>query len=186
MTSKINWAHEWIDRSFSFYYDGQFKDPLNFRQTNYFELINPSNEEHIANIPIASQKDVDAAVLSAKRAQPLWENSSRATKQKTLMKMGEILREHAVELATLETLNNGKLYRESLNDDLPESSAIFDYYAGWTDKIYDHHIPVDSDRFNFTRREAVGVCGLIVPWNFPLLMACWKIAPALALSLIHI
>ncbi len=93
-----------------------------------------------------------------------------------------MIREHAEELAVLETLANGKLYAESSSDDIPTCADIFDYYAGWTDKFYGETAPVDEGYLSYTLKEPVGVCGLIAPWNFPLYQASLKIAPALAMG----
>jgi aldehyde dehydrogenase (NAD+) len=123
---------------------------------------------------------VDQAVVSAREALPGWKGLPPRTRGYLLQKAAALIREHAVELATLESLNNGKLFRESWEDDLPEAADVFDYYAGWTDKIYGATAPVPAPQLNYTLREPCGVCALIVPWNFPLLMACWKLAPALA------
>jgi acyl-CoA reductase-like NAD-dependent aldehyde dehydrogenase len=89
---------------------------------------------------------------------------------------------HRRRAATLISLENGKLYRESYDDDMPDTADVFDYYAGWTDKLYSETCPVDGDLPNYTVREPLGVCALIVPWNFPLLLAAWKLAPALAMG----
>jgi acyl-CoA reductase-like NAD-dependent aldehyde dehydrogenase len=94
--------------------------------------------------------------------------------------MGEIVRRNAEELALIETLQNGKTFNESLFDDLPDSADVFDYYAGWTDKYYGELGPVGHGSLNYIVREPLGVCGLIVPWNFPLYLTTQKIAPALA------
>lgn len=100
---------------------------------------------------------------------------------KMLRDMGQVIRDHAPELAALETLCNGKLYRkEALLDDMPDSADVFDYYAGWIDKSYAEVVPTNLGTFNYTLNEPYGVCALIIPWNFPLLLACWKLACALA------
>jgi aldehyde dehydrogenase (NAD+) len=107
---------------------------------------------------------------------------TRAERASALNRIAAVIRKHQNELAALETLCNGKTFKESLYDDLPESASVFEYYAGWIDKIYGETCPVEQGFVNFTLREPVGPCALIVPWNFPLLLACWKIAPALAMG----
>ncbi|NDG27746.1 MAG: aldehyde dehydrogenase family protein, partial [Proteobacteria bacterium] len=135
-------------------------------------------------VPVADKNDVDAAVASAFQAfqSGVWSESARRFRREALQRIGAIIRDHAEELATLESLSNGKLFSEAYIDDLPESADVFDYYAGWIDKFYGETVPVDPGFINYTRKEPVGVCALIVPWNFPLLLACWKIAPALAMG----
>jgi aldehyde dehydrogenase (NAD+) len=147
-----------------------------------FSPMNPSKREKLADIPVANSEIVNKAVLAARQEfeKQTWRNMPARERASWMRKIGEVTRTHAVELATIEALNNGKLFREALNDDLPDCGDIFDYYAGWTDKFYGETCPVDSGFINYTTKEPLGVCALIVPWNFPLLMAMWKIAPALA------
>jgi len=147
-----------------------------------FAPINPSKREKLAEIPIADSEIVNLAVTAARQEfdKRSWRNLPARERASWMRKIGEVTRAHAVELATIEALNNGKLFHEALNDDLPDCSDIFDYYAGWTDKIYGETCPVDPGFINYTLKEPLGVCGLIIPWNFPLLMAMWKITPALA------
>src|SRR5262249_44024989 len=125
-----------------------------------------------------------AAVNAARQAfeSPEWRKMARRQRSRVLREIAAAIRGHHEELATLEALDNGKLYKEAFNDDIPECWEVFEYYAGWTDKYYGENCPVDSGFINYTVREPIGVCALIVPWNFPLLLACWKIAPALAMG----
>ena len=97
-----------------------------------------------------------------------------------IYKLSQLIEAHAGELAELETMDNGKPIRESTYVDLPGVVENFEYFAGWSTKIEGETIPVPGQMFNYTLREPVGVCGQIIPWNFPLLMAAWKLAPALA------
>ena len=146
---------------------------------------NPATGEPLVEVPHASVADVDAAVRAAARAfEPgsPWRTISRRDRARVLHGIGAVVREHADELATLITLENGKLWREARDDDQPDTADIFDYYAGWTDKLYGEVSPVEGDALNLVTRDPIGVCALIVPWNFPLLLAAWKIAPALAMG----
>ncbi len=148
-----------------------------------FSTFNPANGALLAEFAESSREDVDLAASAAAQAfRGSWKRLPRAERARKVRALGQVMRDHAAELATLESLNNGKTYREALIDDLPESADVFDYYAGWIDKIYGETCPVEKGFVNFTRREPVGVCALVVPWNFPLLMAAWKLAPALAMG----
>lgn len=111
-----------------------------------------------------------------------WSALGRRARGDALRAIGALVRANAPELAALQSLENGKTYRESMLDDLPDTADVFDYYAGWTDKVHGETNPVDGTALNYTRREPVGVCALVVPWNFPLLLAAWKIAAALAMG----
>src|SRR5258705_13637202 len=97
-----------------------------------------------------------------------------------LINLSQLIEDHTAELAALETADNGKPIKESTYFDLPQVAENFEYFAGWATKIEGETIPVPGQMFNYTLREPVGVCGQIIPWNFPLLMAAWKLAPALA------
>jgi acyl-CoA reductase-like NAD-dependent aldehyde dehydrogenase len=101
-------------------------------------------------------------------------------REKIIWRIGELIEKNQEELGMLESLNNGKTYREALRGDIPPTYDVFYYYAGWTRKIYGETIPVDGNYLNYTLREPVGVAGMITPWNYPMLLAAWKVAPALA------
>ena len=145
------------------------------------EIINPSDASTLAQVAAAGAEDVDRAVRAARRAfnDAAWRKMSPAKRGQLLWAIADRLDARTDELGITESLNNGKTLREGRGD-VPPSSDIFRYYAGFTTKIHGETIPVEGDYLCYTRREPVGVCGLIVPWNYPLLMACWKVAPALA------
>jgi aldehyde dehydrogenase (NAD+) len=147
-----------------------------------FETLNPANEEVLALVAEGDKADVDEAVKHARKAfeQGQWASLSPHQRTHYLLKIAELIDAHAEELAELESLDNGKSIFESKNIDIPGAAETFRYYAGFATKIYGETNPSTPDMFNFTLREPVGVCGQIIPWNFPLLMASWKIAPALA------
>ena len=147
-----------------------------------FETINPATEEVLANVAQADQADVDEAVKAARRAfeESKWAAMRPADRARYLFKIAELIDANAAELAQLETLDNGKAISESRNIDIPMAAETFRYYAGWVTKIYGETNPSAPDMLSYTLREPVGVCGQIIPWNFPLLMASWKLAPALA------
>ncbi len=149
-----------------------------------FEVRDPATGELIGQAAAAGQRDVDAAVEAAGRAfapDSPWRTLTPQKRGELLWKVADLIEANARELAELDTLDNGKPYRNSLHGDVPQAVAHFRYYAGWTTKIEGSVLPVSvPNMLNYTRREPVGVCALIIPWNYPLLMAAWKLAPALA------
>jgi acyl-CoA reductase-like NAD-dependent aldehyde dehydrogenase len=147
-----------------------------------FDVLNPTDGSTLAKVGAAGAADVDAAVKVARRAfgDPSWAKMPASERGRVLWRIADLIEKNAEELATIETLNQGKTLREATRGDLPPCIDIFRYYAGFTTKIHGETIPVDGDYLCYTLREPVGVCGQIVPWNYPLLMACWKVAPALA------
>jgi aldehyde dehydrogenase (NAD+) len=147
-----------------------------------FETLNPANEEVLALVAEGDKADVDDAVKAARKAyeEGKWSKIGPHQRARFLLKIAELIDQHADELAELETLDNGKPLWESRNIDIPGAAETFRYYAGWSTKIYGETNPSDPSFFNYTLREPVGVCGQIIPWNFPLLMAAWKLGPALA------
>lgn len=149
---------------------GKFVAP---RSGKYFDSINPATEEMLAEIAEANAQDVDLAVKSARRAyNSAWGKMPGRERGKYLYRIARLIQEKARELAVLETMDGGKTIKESRDIDLPLVAAHFFYYAGWADKL----------DYAFPGRKAapLGVAGQIIPWNFPLLMAAWKLAPALA------
>ncbi len=156
--------------SYGLFIDGEFVDPLDGTS---FKTVNPADEEVLAEVTAAGPRDVDRAVAAARRAQvEVWGPMSGAERAKYLFRVARILQERARELAVLESLDNGKPIRESRDIDVPLAAAYFFYYAGWADKL--GYAGFGSDP------PPLGVAGQVIPWNFPLLMAAWKLAPALA------
>ena len=145
------------------------------------EVVNPATEEVIATVASAGSDDVDAAVEAARAAlNGPWGQMSARERGRLVRKLGERLMERADEVARLETLHNGKPISESRHIEIPAAAECFEYYAGWADKVMGETIPVKGNYLTYTLREPLGVVAAIVPWNFPLLLAAWKIAPALA------
>jgi acyl-CoA reductase-like NAD-dependent aldehyde dehydrogenase len=146
------------------------------------EVVNPATEEVIALVPDATDIEVGAAVTAARTAleDGPWAKMSARQRGRLIYKLAQRIAEKGEELARIETMNNGKPFFESQRVDLPSTVECFEYYAGWADKIEGETVPVDGPYFNYTLREPVGVVGAIVPWNFPLLLAAYKLAPALA------
>ncbi len=147
-----------------------------------FETINPATGEPICRVAEADAPDVDKAVKAARAAfsSGPWPKMPAAERGRLLYKLADLIEANAEELARLETLDNGKPLRDSRTIDLPLTIATYRYYAGWADKIQGRTIPIAGPYFCYTRLEPVGVVGQIIPWNFPLLMQAWKIAPAVA------
>jgi aldehyde dehydrogenase (NAD+) len=147
-----------------------------------FDTINPATEEVIAQVAEGDAEDVDAAVAAAREALDSgpWGRMDARDRGRLIYKLADLMEEEQDELAALETLDNGKPIRDARAADLPLSIDCLRYYAGFADKIHGQTIPVRGNYFTYTRREPVGVAGQIIPWNFPILMVCWKWAPALA------
>jgi acyl-CoA reductase-like NAD-dependent aldehyde dehydrogenase len=147
-----------------------------------FVTRNPATEEPICSVAEAGPEDVDRAVKSARQAfeSGPWPRMRAAERQRVLTKLGDLILEHADELARLETMDNGKPIFESRQIDVGMVASCFHYFAGWATKITGETIPVNPAWFTFTLREPLGVIGAIIPWNFPMIMVGWKAAPALA------
>ncbi|MGH9044279.1 MAG: aldehyde dehydrogenase family protein [Acidimicrobiales bacterium] len=145
--------------------------------------VNPANGEEFAQVSVASASDVDAAVEAARKAMtsPSWTEIPKPTLGKLLWRVADLIDDNADELAQLETRDNGQPIGVSRNANVTATSEHFRYFAGWATKIEGATVPVGNPSvFHYTRREPVGVCALITPWNFPLMIAAWKLAPALA------
>ncbi len=162
--------HIRIDSQYELFIGGKFVAPC---ARQYFETINPASEKVLARVARADRKDVDRAVVAARRAyERTWSKLKPAERGKYLYRIARMLQERAREFAAIESLDGGKPIRESRDVDVPLAAAHFFYYAGWADKL--------EDAFPGRQASPLGVAGQIIPWNFPLLMAAWKIAPALA------
>jgi aldehyde dehydrogenase (NAD+) len=159
-----------LEDRYGLYIGGELVEP---RSGEYFATLDPSRAEALAEVAQAGAEDVDLAVRAARDAfENGWSDISPAERAKYLFRVARILQERSREFAVLESLNGGKPIRESRDVDLPLSAAHFFYYAGWADKL--------EYAFPNRRPKPVGVAGQIIPWNFPLLMLAWKVAPALA------
>ena len=148
-----------------------------------FPTINPCTGEKICDIAEGDKADVDKAVAAAREAFKLgspWRTMDASERGRLLQKLASLIERDRDYLARLETLDNGKPYKISFSTDLWMTIKCYQYYAGWTDKIFGKTIPIDGPYMSMTRHEPVGVCGQIIPWNFPLLMQAWKLGPALA------
>ena len=145
------------------------------------DVVNPATEEIIATVASADRSDVDAAVAAARAAlNGPWGQMSARERGRLVSRMADRLMERADEIARLETLHNGKPIFESRQIEIPAAAECLEYFAGWADKVMGETIPVKGNYLTYTLREPLGVVAAIVPWNFPLLLAAWKVAPALA------
>ncbi|KAG0651237.1 Aldehyde dehydrogenase [Hyphodiscus hymeniophilus] len=146
-----------------------------------FETINPSTEEVICSVHEATDKDVDVAVAAARKAyDTVWRKETPENRGKLLVKLADLFEKNIDILAAVETLDNGKALSMAKGADVPMAAGCLRYYGGWADKIEGKVIDTNPDTFTYTRQEPIGVCGQIIPWNFPLLMWAWKIGPAIA------
>ncbi len=163
-------SHIQLKKQYDLFIDGKWVKPSSGK---YFQTINPANEEVLSEVAYGNEKDVDLAVKAARKAyKEVWSVMPASERAKYIYRIARIMQERARELAVIETLDAGKTIRESRDIDVPLACNHFFYYAGWADKL----------EYAFPNRkvESIGVAGQIIPWNFPLLMAAWKIAPALA------
>ena len=163
-------GHVKLKEQYDLYIDGKWIKP---ESGIYFETINPANKKKLADVAYANEKDVDKAVKAARNAyDTVWSKLNGNERAKYIYRIARLMQERAKEFAVIETLDSGKVIRESRDIDIPLAYNHFFYYAGWADKL----------EYAFPNREvnSLGVAGQIIPWNFPLLMAAWKIAPALA------
>ncbi len=165
-------------RKYQLFIDGQWVDAESGKT---FTTPNPSTGATLAEVAEGDKADIDKAVVAARRAyEGKWSQMSARDRGRLLYKLSQLIEGKSQELAALETADNGKPIRESSYVDLPQVVENFEYFAGYATKIDGETISVPGQMFNYTLREPIGVCGQIIPWNFPLLMAAWKLAPALA------
>jgi aldehyde dehydrogenase (NAD+) len=162
--------HIQLKSQYELFINGKFTAPLSKK---YFDTINPATEKKIASIAEANAADVDRAVKAARAAHDnVWSKMPAAERGKYIYRIARIMQEKARELSIIESMDGGKPIRESRDIDVPLAASHFFYYAGWADKM--------EYAFPGKKASSLGVAGQIIPWNFPLLMAAWKIAPALA------
>src|SRR3954463_13591492 len=163
-------AHVKLKPRYELFIDGKFTPPV---KGGYFDTINPATEKKLAEIATATSEDVDRAVKAARRAYDnVWSRMAPKERGKYIYRIARMIQDRARELAVIESMDGGKSIRESRDVDVPLAANHFFYYAGWADKL--------EYAFPGRRARPLGVAGQIIPWNFPLLMAAWKIAPALA------
>jgi len=170
---------EFLNQSVGLYINGGYVESASGKT---FETLNPATEEVLANVSEAQEEDIDHAIKAAEKAfyDGPWSDLTTAERSHLMYKFADLLEENREELAQLDTLDNGKPYKTALEDDIDGVVDLFRYYAGWCTKIYGQTIPITNDHLTYTVHEPVGVVGQIIPWNFPLAMASWKLGPALA------
>ena len=164
-----NTNHIKLKKKYDLFIDGEFVKP---QSKKYFSTINPATDEVISNIAEANKEDVEKAVRSARKAFKSWSKLEAKERGKYIFRIARMIQERSREFAVIESLDGGKPIRESRDMDIPLAANHFFYYAGWADKL-EYAFPNKTP-------QPLGVAGQIIPWNFPLLMAAWKIAPALA------
>lgn len=177
-------VQKFLDRKHQLFIDGEWTDSAS-GQT--IEVVDPATEKIVANVCRANSEDIDKAVKAARRAfEGPWSKLSVSERGRLIWKLADLIEVNAEEFAELESIDNGKPISVARVADVPLSVDMFRYMAGWATKIEGSTIPISvpyapgAEFFTYTRREAVGVVAQIIPWNFPLLMAAWKLAPALA------
>ncbi len=161
--------HVTLQGRYGHFISGRFTEPAGGR---YFRTLNPSSGKPIASVAQATSRDIDRAVRAARRAAPGWTSLPARERGKYLFRIARLMQEQSRELAVIESMDGGKPIRESRDLDIPLAAAHFFYHAGWADKL--------PWAFPGRKPQPLGVAGQIIPWNFPLLMAAWKLAPALA------
>jgi len=177
MTQKIETPSITYEQPLGLYIDGKW---VKGQSGKTFETINPTDEKPIVAVHEAGPEDVDIAVKAARKAlNTTWANVLPSDRGTMLSKLADLFDEHVDTLAAIESLDNGKALSMA-KVDVGLASGCLRYYGGWADKIHGKVIDTDPETFNYTKHEPVGVCGQIIPWNFPLLMWAWKIGPALA------
>jgi aldehyde dehydrogenase (NAD+) len=159
--------------------NGEWVEPTSGR---YYDAVNPTNGDTIARVADGGGEDVDRAVNAARLAfdEGPWSQMHPAERGRLILKLAQLVQENAQQLSEIDAINAGKPVTNSLRVDLPAAVDCFEYYAGWADKIHGETVPVRGPMFTYILRQPVGVVGQIIPWNFPVMMAAWKLAPALA------
>ena len=178
-TPKIEWAKKWLSTTKSIYIGGKWVEGSG----EIMDSVNPATGEVIGHLKTAAETDVNNAVAAARKAfdEGPWTSTITHKERGIIMrKLSALIRDHVEDLGTLETMDNGKTFPESC-EDIINVADFFDYYSGWCDKYYGDVNPVMGNFFSYTVREPVGVCGQIIPWNYPMDMAGYKLAPALAM-----
>src|SRR5437016_4678019 len=165
-------------KTYHLYVNGAFVDAVSPAS---LEVIDPATSDVIARVPNGGRADIDRAVAAARSAfeEGPWKDATAQERGRILLKLAEIVRARASELAELETRNSGKPIVEA-EYDMADVATCFEYYGGLATKITGHVNPVPDNALSLSLKEPVGVAGQIIPWNYPMLMAAWKLAPALA------
>jgi len=177
----LSWAYDWLKKPKHQYIDGQW---IAGAGDDEWMVTNPANRETLCSFAMANSDQVEyaAKIANHRHESGVWSKVSRTQRAEMLRQIARLIREKTKELAVLESLPNGKLFSESMADDIPTCADIFEYYAGWTDKFYGETSPVEDGYLNYTIKEPIGVCALIAPWNFPLYQTSLKVAAALAMG----
>ena len=168
---------DYVDENYGLLIDGEF---VKSNSGETLEVVNPATGEILSNISKADETDIDKAVSSAQSAFESWSLTSKTERADLLRKISEKLMANKDKLATVETLNNGKPIRETSTIDIPYAARHFNYFASVIETHEGSVNDIDKDTMSIVRHEPIGVVGAVVAWNFPMLLAAWKIAPAIA------
>jgi acyl-CoA reductase-like NAD-dependent aldehyde dehydrogenase len=180
VTEKELLCREFLSKPKKMLIDGKFVEAESGKT---FDTYNPADNSVLSKVPEGGKADIDKAVKAARKAFETgpWRNKFTASQRgKCLLKLADLIEQRIDEFAQLETLDNGKPIKEARYVDLPGVIDVFRYYAGWATKLEGETVNVNNNFFTYTLREPIGVVGQIIPWNFPLMMAAWKLGPALA------
>lgn len=172
-------VRDFLHEKVKLFINGEFVESVSGKT---FESVNPADGEVLANVYEAEKADIDKAVKAARAAfeHESWKDITTLERGNLMYKLAQLIEENKQEIAEIDSLDNGKPIHELLENDIPNAIGQFQYFAGWSTKHTGQTIPLSTASFNYTKHEPVGVAGQIIPWNFPFMMAAWKIAPALA------
>lgn len=177
----LSWTYNWLTSPKRQYINGEWVDGASDEK---WVVTNPANREALCSFEIADADQVEYTATMANQCHEsgVWAKISRPQRANMLRQIAQLIRDNTEKLSVLESLPNGKLFSESMVDDIPTCADIFEYYAGWTDKFYGETSPVEDGFLNYTIKEPIGVCALIAPWNFPLYQTSLKLAAALSMG----
>lgn len=172
-------VRDFLNEEVKLFINGEFVESVSGK---IFESVNPADGEVLAKVYEAENADIDKAVKSARAAfeHESWKDLTTLERGNLMYKLAQLIEENKQEIAEIDSLDNGKPIHELLENDIPNAIGQFQYFGGWSTKHTGQTIPLSTASFNYTKHEPVGVAGQIIPWNFPFMMAAWKIAPALA------
>lgn len=172
-------VRDFLHEKVKLFINGEFVESVSGKT---FESVNPADGEVLANVYEAEKADIDKAVKAARDAfeHESWKDITTLERGNLMYKLAQLIEENKQEIAEIDSLDNGKPIHELLENDIPNAIGQFQYFGGWSTKHTGQTIPLSTASFNYTKHEPVGVAGQIIPWNFPFMMAAWKIAPALA------
>ncbi|KAI5285949.1 aldehyde dehydrogenase (NAD(P)(+)) ald5, partial [Ascosphaera atra] len=175
--TKITASHITYEQPLGLFIDNGFIKSVD---GSTLETINPHNEQPICTVQAAGREDVDIAVKAARRAlSGPWKTLPASDRGRLLLRLADLFEEHGDTIAAVESLDNGKSYQLA-KADVGNAAGCLRYYGGWADKVHGQVIETNPQFLDYTRQEPIGVCGQIIPWNFPIMLWAWKVGPAIA------